>query len=307
MRYLVGFVCVCALAVLGCDETTLGPVGGSRGSAGMGGAAGMGGGGVGGDGSTPRIIDEPGECFEVFGPNGLCFPPRAHDLGVVELGDSREVSLGFFNFCGDTESSIIETVILEDDGLSPSMDFEITRAPTPGERLRFEATETVHITLSPTFVGWHRARVRFVVSHGYYDFDLVAEVVEPGGHPAPFETDCLEVGPTMTFTATLGETSGKFVEATGNCKAVFGSSHIVLVSHEFASNEDGAFSIDRAEAGRPLVSFIDGEPACDDELALFPWVAFSPPGEGSFEAVLTLITNEPDGEHEVVLLGSTGN
>lgn len=271
------------------------------GSTGIGGADGGGGAG----GNAPPLIDELGTCFEVFGPNGLCFPPRAHDLGVVEVGDSREVSLGFFNFCGDTESRIIETVILEDDGLSPSMDFEIMRAPTPGERLRFEATETVDITLSPTFVGWHRARVRFVVSHGYYDFDLVADVVEPGGRPAPLETGCLEVGPTMTFTSTLGETSGKFVEATGDCEAVFGSSHIVLVSYEFAGNEDGAFSIDRAEAGRPLVSLIGGEPACDDELRLFPWVAFSPPAGGSFEAVLTLVTNEPHGEHEILLHGST--
>ena len=217
--------------------------------------------GVGGDGgeggtagNAPPVIDAPGTCFEVFGPNGVCFPPRAHDLGVVEVGDAREVRLGFFNYCNDTESQIVETLILEGDGLSPSTDFEITNAPTPGEPLEFEGTESVDIRLSPSFAGWHRARVRFRVSHGHYDFDLVSEAVDPGESPAPFDTDCLELAPTMTFSATVGESSGMFVEASGDCDAELGSFHIVLVASELSGNEDGAFSVDRAEAGRALVS-----------------------------------------------------
>jgi len=31
-----------------------------------------------------------------------------------------------------------------------------------------------------------------------------------------------------------------------------------------------------------------------------------PPSEGFFEALLTIVTNEPNGEHEVMLRGSTG-
>lgn len=268
--------------------------------------------GVGGDGgeggtagNAPPVIDAPGTCFEVFGPNGLCFAPRAHDLGVVEVGDAREVRLGFFNFCGDTESQIVETLILEGDGLSPSTDFEITSAPTPGEPLEFEGSETIDITLSPSFAGWHRARVRYRVSHGYYDFDLVAEAVDPGESPAPFDADCLELPPTMTFSATVGGSTGMFVDASGDCDAKLGSSHIVLVSYELSGNEDGAFSVDRAEVGRALVSLSGGEPPCDTELPPLPWVAFSPPSEGAFEATLTLVTNEPGAQHEILLQGST--
>ncbi|MGB5219966.1 MAG: hypothetical protein WBN60_02985, partial [Polyangiales bacterium] len=71
MRYLFGFLCVCALGVMplvGCSE--------GEGGGGDGGSAGMGGGGVGGDGGTggtdlcEGIICEDTECET----DGVCDP-----------------------------------------------------------------------------------------------------------------------------------------------------------------------------------------------------------------------------------------
>ena len=76
------FLCVLALAVLGCDDTMSGPVGGSGGSAGMGGAAGMGGedgtGGMGGDAGMPECetvdncIDDFNQCTANSCTDGAC-------------------------------------------------------------------------------------------------------------------------------------------------------------------------------------------------------------------------------------------
>lgn len=166
MRCLLEAISVCALAMVplvGCGDTN---------GAGGGGSGGTGGG-------APPIIDEPGKCFEVFGPDGISHAaPRAHDLGVVEVGDSREVSVRFYNFCFDFESVVVETIILDEGGLSPSDDFAITGAPIPGASISSE-DDYVEVTFSPTVAGWHRARIRYRVSHGYYDFDLVAEAVAP--------------------------------------------------------------------------------------------------------------------------------
>ena len=53
MRYLYGFMCVLALGLAACGETTgTGGSAGDGGSGGDGGSAGMGGGGTGGDGGT---------------------------------------------------------------------------------------------------------------------------------------------------------------------------------------------------------------------------------------------------------------
>ena len=72
-----------------------------------------------------------------------------------------------------------------------------------------------------------------------------------------------------------------------------------------SGNEDGAFSGDDAETGSALVSLSGGEPLCDPDISLLPRIAFAPPSEGAFEATLTLVTNEPNAEHEILLRGST--
>lgn len=301
MHCLLKVISVCALAtvpLVGCGDTS------GAGGGGSGGTGGRGDGGTGG--GAPPIIDEPGQCFEVFGPNGISHAaPRAHDLGVVELGDSREVSVRFYNFCSDSESIVVETVILDADGLSPSDDFAITRAPIAGASIGEE--DFVEVTLSPTVAGWHRARIRYRVSHGYYDFDVVAEAVESGELPVPFEADCVEIGPSLTFAGgTVGQGMEQWLDVGLSCEAVLGATHVVLESYEFADNEDGAFELRDADAGRALVW---GQPACglECEESYFPSVRFTPPSEGAFEAVLTIVTNEPNGEHEVMLLGSTGD
>lgn len=128
---------------------------------------------------APRVVNAPGECFEVFGPPGIGHsPPRSHDFGVVEVGDSRVASVSFHNFCFDTESVVVGTTVLDQGSLSPSADFEITSSPAPGSSISLEA-ELVEVTFSPTAPGLHRATIRYQVSHGYYDFDLVAEAVDP--------------------------------------------------------------------------------------------------------------------------------
>lgn len=313
MRRLLKFGHVCALsmvALLGCGDTIAADDGG--GVAGHGGAiAADGGGGAAGygdaGGSTPPIIDAPGDCFEIFGPAGMGHSaPRVHDLGLVRIGDSADISVRFYTFCDDTESVVVETIILSD--LSPSDDFTITRAPAPGETLMMEGELFVDVTLSPTVAGWHRARIRLRVSHGYYDFDIVAEAVELGGVPAPFEANCLEVGPSETFAGgAVGQEMMRQLDISADCEASWGSTHVVLESHSFTGNEHGAFALREGEEGNALVW--GPSEYCGPGCAEHPRViaAFTPPSYGEFEAVLTLITNEPNGEHQITLHGSTEN
>jgi hypothetical protein len=261
------------------------------------------------NGDTGRCVDfldGPGGCFEVQGPPGIShYWPRGHDMGIVFLGDERTINVGFYNFCADYDAKVIDTFVLdEENGLGPSDDFEIVRSPAPGSTVSFYI-DNIEISFKPTTTGWHRARFRYWVSHGYYDFDLVAEVIEAGTAVQKTETNCLEFEPLLTHrNATVGRSQTGYLEATATCETVFGESHVIMEAIELSGDTD-VLSIDSAEVWNAFSSGPWGM-QIGDVLAPVS-VHFKPNTEGSFSASVTITTNEPDGHHEIAIQGETRN
>lgn len=248
----------------------------------------------------------PGGCFEVFGPPGIShYWPRGHDMGIVLLGDERTINVGFYNFCADYDAKVIDTFIIDGEhGLGPSDDFEIVKSPTNGAHVS-SYIDNIEISFKPTTTGWHRARFRYWVSHGYYDFDLVAEVIEAGTITPKTETNCLEFEPLLSHrNAEVGRSQTGFLKAAVTCDTVFGESHVILEAIELSGDND-VFSFDSAEEWS---TFCPGPRGLriGAELTLIS-VRFKPNREGSFAALITITTNEPEGHHEIAIQGETRN
>ena len=132
MRYVLGFVLVLALGLMGCSETAgTGGSGSDGGIGGDGGSAGMGGGGVGGDGGVggAPVTDctgEPGDTRCVFGEtpghcaDGVCFVSDCS--GVEDLTPCWEsvfgVGIDYSGACvgGECESAVGNCTDPADEG-----------------------------------------------------------------------------------------------------------------------------------------------------------------------------------------------
>jgi hypothetical protein len=117
MRYLVGFIAVLALSVMGCSETT-----GTGGSAGEGGSAGVG--GEGGAGATaglsllivsyPPATQEPLEGVEICQTDtDNCVSTNANGNAVIQLPYEKEVS---FTLDREGYGSYLDSYVLPAQG-----------------------------------------------------------------------------------------------------------------------------------------------------------------------------------------------
>ncbi len=251
------------------------------------------------DGATDEIgdtgdADSPGSCFEIGGPPGISHsPPRRHDAGIVVIGESRELTIGFYNFCSDPAARLLALDWLDGPG-----DFAVSSAPAIGEFFRTGAERTyITVTFTPTAAGMQYAQLRVSVSHGYYDFEFAAEGVTAGGGPALLDLVCLEADRHVDLgrVALAAAPIAYHVPLPLSCDYDFGTEHFVVESATVTAGSE-AFSLNP-----PGSSYADvvaniglGSPALlDVPLLFFPTVA------GTYDGELTVDTNDRTGTYVV--------
>lgn len=249
--------------------------------------------------ASPTVVEGPGQCFEVFGPGVVShFPPRYHDLGWFTPGESASVDIRFYNFCDDNESTVVGTFILPLEANQPTSGFEIAKTVPVGSKV-WNNTITVRFTASEP--GFHAARVRFHMTHGWYDIDLAAEVVEAGGAPAKLaQQGCLSVEDAINFPGPTKE-QGYRVDFGMGCELVLGAEHVVMVSAAIEGDTDGVFGIlDKGHLGGVIA------PCWEDcqFIELLPRLSFTPVESGTYTATLVIQTNEAAGIYTVPLSGT---
>jgi hypothetical protein len=255
--------------------------------------------GEGDDGDTDGVTDtggpdSPGSCFEIFGPTGISHqPPRMHDVGIVTLGESRMMSIRFYNFCEDPAARLLALEWLDGPG-----DFAVTSGPAIGDLFSRSAMGTImEVAFVPAGPGMQYARLRVSVSHGYYDFEFAGEGVAAGGEPALLDLVCLEADRHVDLgrVALVATPTAYYLRLPLLCDFDFGTGHLVVESAAVTAGSE-VFSLDppgSSYAG--VVANIElGSPALLDVPLLFvPTVA------GTYDGELTVDTNDRNGTYVV--------
>ena len=247
----------------------------------------------------PDPDSEPGGCFEIFGPRGISHdPPRRGDIGVVGVGGTIHAGIGFYNFCGDYEGLNVGTYLIDTEEFTSSSAFRVASAPDPCSPIP-EIDWGVWIDFVPLVGGFHRAMVRYEVTHGHYDFEFFAEAVESGDSARPLAFDCLELDDTLVFRETRpGSTTSGWLDLTFTCTIPWAEAHLLISRASIVGEDADAF-----EFFSPFhaIAFSPVEPSTDYS---FPQIDFTPPSAGVHRAELVLVTNEPVGEYRVTLTGT---
>jgi hypothetical protein len=247
----------------------------------------------------PDPDSEPASCFEIFGPTGVSHsPPRRGDLGVVETGTTRHSGIGFYNFCADYEGLNVGLFFIDTGEFDNSDAYRIVSSPEPCSPIPMYEWD-FDIDFLPLVPGFHRAAIRYEVTHGHYDFEFFAEAVEPGGSPVTLDENCLEVEDVLDFGETrTRSTTYMDLGFTFTCTIAWAEGHLAIHSATIEGDASGAFdfySFFDHFAFSPVPPTIDWPT---------PRIDFTPPSAGIHTAELVLLTNEPVGEHRVTLTGT---
>lgn len=245
-----------------------------------------------------------GRCFEIFGPPGISHPaPRRHDLGVVALGDRRDVSIGLYNFCGDPEARLLALEWPESLNPAGHGDFAVSGLPV-GYLFPPSISVVLHVGFVPSVAGFQHAVLRMSVSHGYYDFAFAAEAVTPGAAPVRLDATCFEAGHVEHVGPTTPLYSRHFaIDVSPQCDYAFGLEHWVIESASITRGGE-TFFYSGPEASVPFLvanfrnSFSTVRGLLIDGLVFFAATA------GTFTGELTLHTNDAVGNYTIELLAT---
>ena len=239
--------------------------------------------------------DSPGTCLAISGPPGIFREYRSHDLGVVAVGDAREITILLDNRCRD---ALAELLAFEwPDGAG---DFAVTSGPAAGFVFPADGPSTaVVVTFQPLAPGMQHARLRISLNHGYYDVELAAEGVSPGGSPAPLDLDCLDPDPTLDFgpfPLSDGAATIDF-ELPLLCAYTFGTEHFVVESVTLTAGT-AAFDFQPWASYSGLVPNLQQSSPLPLVMIRFS-LTFAPPGVGTTHGEVTLETNDRTGTYVI--------
>lgn len=138
----------------------------------------------GGDGGPAPDPTEPGTCFEIGGQGDSGSgeishnPPRTWDLGEVPIGESREISIQFYNFGCQNMPEHTEVLGTEWVSGSAPAGFSITEEPQVGSTITGGQQPNLIVEFAPASTGVSSGTLHFRTAGGYYAFELAGEGVQ---------------------------------------------------------------------------------------------------------------------------------
>lgn len=152
------------------------------------------------------VVDAPGECFWVHTINtprsegmmwtGDRWAPAPLDLGVVTPGVEVTGGVAWYPECTDRGWQVedIRVIGVEGDPFA----FRVTSTPALGDGPTPTGSNgaSIDVAFASSERGMHRATLRLQLTHGYYDTDVLVEVLGPDDPPRPLPMPCAELSTT---------------------------------------------------------------------------------------------------------------